>query len=120
VNLLTNALKYSAPGTPVVVRLEQVDGGVRVSVKDQGKGLSPEEAERLFTKYYRTREGKRAEGVGLGLYISRLIIEAHGGEIHVESTPGQGSTFRFTLPLRIPARDEERRGTSPPGGGAPP
>jgi signal transduction histidine kinase len=115
VNLLTNALKYSAPGTAVVVRLEQVDGQVRVSVKDQGKGLSPEETRRLFTKYYRTREGRSAEGVGLGLYISRLIVEAHGGQIHVESTPGQGSTFRFTLPLTAPAREEERRrGSVPP------
>lgn len=104
VNLLTNALKYSEPGTPVVVRLEQEDSRARVSVKDQGKGLHPEEAARLFTKYYRTHEGKRSEGVGLGLYISRLIIEAHGGHISVESTPGQGSTFVFILPLAAGGR----------------
>jgi signal transduction histidine kinase len=102
VNLLTNALKYGAPGTPVVVHLEQTGAHARVSVRDQGPGLQPGELSRLFTKYYRTQEGRRAKGVGLGLYISRLIIEAHGGHIHAESTPGQGSTFSFTLPLAEP------------------
>ncbi len=120
VNLLTNALKYSAPGTPVVVRLEQGDGQVRVSVRDQGKGLLPEEISRLFTKYYRTHEGKRVEGVGLGLYISRLIIEAHGGHISVQSTPGEGSTFVVTLPLTEPAREVGRQGPPPTGENSPP
>ncbi len=100
VNLLTNALKYSESGTPVVLRLEREGGQVKVSVRDHGQGLRPEEAERLFTKYYRTQEGQRAKGVGLGLYISRLIVEAHGGHIQVESRPGEGSTFTFTLPLK--------------------
>ena len=102
VNLLTNALKYSAPDKPVVVRLEQEGSQVRVSVRDQGPGLQPEELARLFTKYYRAADGQRVEGVGLGLYISRLIIEAHGGHIHAESTPGQGSAFIITLPLPPP------------------
>lgn len=110
VNLLTNALKYSTPGTSVLVRLEQEEALVRISVKDQGKGLTPEECERLFTKYYRTSAGERADGVGLGLYISRLIIEAHGGRIRVESTLGQGSTFIFTLPLTAPASSTEPQG----------
>ncbi len=113
VNLLTNALKYSPPETPVVVRLEREGDMVRIAVRDQGKGLTAEECERLFTKYYRTSAGKHAEGVGLGLYISRLIIEAHGGHIHVESTPGQGSTFVFTLPLTTPASAVEHQGAPP-------
>ncbi|MFL5347614.1 MAG: ATP-binding protein [Hyalangium sp.] len=119
VNLLTNALKYSAPEAPVVVRLEQEGGQVRISVKDQGQGLHPEEAARLFTKYYRTHEGKRLEGVGLGLYISRLIIEAHGGHISVESTPGQGATFVLSLPLTQSSREEERQAMPSPGENSP-
>ncbi|HVG60068.1 MAG TPA: ATP-binding protein [Hyalangium sp.] len=118
VNLLTNALKYSLPGTPVVVRLEREEALMRISVKDQGKGLTPEECERLFTKYYRTSAGKGTSGVGLGLYISRLIIEAHGGHIHVESTPGQGSTFVFTLPFTTPASSMAPQAMPAPNGGS--
>lgn len=91
---------------------------MRISVKDQGKGLTPEECERLFTKYYRTSAGKSTSGVGLGLYISRLIIEAHGGHIHVESTPGQGSTFAFTLPFTTPASSMARQAIPAPNGGS--
>lgn len=103
VNLLTNALKYSPPGSPVEVRLVDEDARVRVTVRDQGPGLRPEEAERLFQKYYRTRStARKSEGLGLGLYISRLIVEAHGGRIWVESTPGQGAAFSFSLPREPP------------------
>ena len=119
VNLLTNALKYGAPGTPVVIHLEREGEQALVSVRDQGQGLQPEELSRLFSKYYRTREGRRAKGVGLGLYISRLIIEAHGGRILVESTPGQGSTFTFTLPLALSPREQEIRRPSEEGDGPP-
>jgi two-component system, OmpR family, phosphate regulon sensor histidine kinase PhoR len=104
VNLLTNALKYSQPATPVVVHLEQAGPWVEVSVRDQGVGLSAESVQHLFEKYYRTREGRSSDGLGLGLglYISKLIVEAHGGAIRVESTPGQGTTFTFTLPRLLP------------------
>jgi PAS domain S-box-containing protein len=97
-NLLTNALKYSEPGTPVEVRARQVDGMVEVAVRDQGPGIPPEEQARLFQRFSRgsTRAG---EGLGLGLYITRRLVEAHGGTIRVESTPGEGSTFTFTLPV---------------------
>jgi signal transduction histidine kinase len=119
VNLLTNALKYGAPGTPVVVRLEHEGAQVRVSVRDEGPGLQPEELSRLFTKYYRGKEGRRAKGVGLGLYISQLIVEAHGGHIHAESTLGQGSTFTFTLPLEVPQREWKEQEASLEGEGSP-
>jgi signal transduction histidine kinase len=119
VNLLTNALKYGAPGTPVVVRLEHEGAQVRVSVRDEGPGLQPEELSRLFTKYYRGKEGLRAKGVGLGLYISQLIVEAHGGHIHAESTLGQGSTFTFTLPLEVPQREWKEQEASLEGEGSP-
>ncbi len=103
VNLLTNALKYSPAGSPVELHLARQDDQAVVSVRDQGPGLRPAEVERLFQKYYRTRDGEaKTEGLGLGLYISRLIIEAHGGRIWVESTPGQGATFSFSLPLALP------------------
>jgi two-component system, OmpR family, phosphate regulon sensor histidine kinase PhoR len=111
VNLLTNALKYSRPATPVVVHLEQTGPWVEVSVTDQGAGLSAENATHLFEKYYRTREGRSSDGMGLGLglYISKLIVEAHGGAIRVASTPGQGTTFTFTLPRLVGGAEPARR-----------
>jgi PAS domain S-box-containing protein len=115
VNLLGNALKYTPPRTPVTVRLASEGGRAVVSVKDAGPGLRPEEQAQLFEKYYRTRSGRKAEGTGLGLYISRLIIGAHGGRIWVESTPGGGSTFSFTLPLEAAGAPEAARLGPQPG-----
>lgn len=105
VNLLTNALKYSPAGTPIELRLQQTEEAVELSVQDHGLGLLPEDAVRLFQKYYRTKEGRRAKGAGLGLYICRLIAEAHGGRIRVESEPGQGAIFTVTLPLTLPSQE---------------
>lgn len=104
-NLLTNALKYSPKETPVDVRLAAVHDHAVVSVTNQGAGLSPRDAARLFDKYYRTEDGRSADGkgLGLGLYISRLIVEAHGGHIWVESEPDRGVTFFFSVPLEAPA-----------------
>ncbi len=98
-NFLQNALKYSPAGTPIVLRLEKVDGMARVSVVDQGPGLSEEDASFVFDKYRRTLGAQRKEGLGLGLYISRKIVEAHGGRIGVTSRPWHGATFYFTVPL---------------------
>jgi signal transduction histidine kinase len=110
-NLLTNALKHCPPGTSVTVRLVREPARVVVSVRDSGPGLKPEDAAHLFEKYYRTHAGRKTEGFGLGLYSCRLIVEAHGGHIWVESTPGQGATFAFSLPLAVPPA--EPRGPSP-------
>lgn len=103
VNLLTNALKFSPLDRPVVVRLVQRDHGtgneVVVAVTDQGMGIPAEDVGRLFQRFSRGSGAHRTEGLGLGLYISRLIVEAHGGRLWVESKPGHGSTFQFTLPL---------------------
>ncbi|WP_437603111.1 PAS domain S-box protein [Sorangium sp. So ce590] len=99
-NLLSNAAKYGAPETPIRIEVERRSGEVLVAVENEGKGIAPDELPRLFARYYRTREAKAggAAGLGLGLYIVRGLVEAHGGRIWAESAPGK-TTFRFTLPL---------------------
>ncbi|MHB9024635.1 MAG: PAS domain-containing sensor histidine kinase [Armatimonadota bacterium] len=98
-NLLSNALKYSTPDTPVLVHARQVGGMVEVAVIDQGRGIDPYDLPHLFERFYRARGERKTEGIGLGLYITKLLVEAHGGRIRVESEVGKGSTFYFTLPL---------------------
>lgn len=99
-NLIANALKYSEAATEVAVSLEEQEGEVVVSVLDRGPGIPPEDLPHLFQRFRRTRQGRHhSEGLGLGLYISRQLVEAHGGRIWVESEPGKGSAFSFTLPL---------------------
>ena len=98
-NLLTNALKYSGEEAPVTARLSRKGTTVELAVVDRGIGIEPESVKRLFERYYRTPAGKlRASGLGLGLYITRLIVEAHGGQVDVSSELGKGSTFTVTLP----------------------
>ncbi len=98
-NLLSNALKYSAPGTPVLVRVVAQDAEVMVSITDQGRGIPPDDVTQLFQRYYRAKGEQRAKGIGLGLYITKQLVEAHNGHIRVESEVGKGSTFVFTLPV---------------------
>jgi signal transduction histidine kinase len=98
-NLLTNALKYSDPGTPVQLRAQRTDHVVEISVTDQGQGITPEDLPHIFERFYRAAGRRKAEGIGLGLYISKLLVEAHGGRIWAESAVGKGSTFSFTLPV---------------------
>jgi signal transduction histidine kinase len=99
-NLLLNAVKYSPDGGEIVVRIEKRDRQVRVAISDPGVGIAPEALSRLFSRFYRaaTVRGSDIQGVGLGLYICRSLVEAHGGTIEVESAPGHGSTFRVILP----------------------
>lgn len=101
-NLLSNATKYSPPGSRVDVVVQPAPEGSMVlfSVTDHGAGFPPEEAARIFERFYRVERGDAREtyGHGLGLYIARKIVEAHGGRIWAESTPGAGATFLFTLP----------------------
>lgn len=100
-NLLSNAVKFTPAGGTVAVRAERVDGEVRVAVRDTGPGIAPEDQERIFEEFQQTDEGAaQLEGTGLGLALSRRLVELHGGRIWVESEPDQGSTFVFTLPVQ--------------------
>jgi PAS domain S-box-containing protein len=102
-NYLTNALKYSAPDQPVDVRACVAEGQGRVEVCDHGPGLTPDEQEHVFESFYRAPGVEQLSGsgagLGLGLHICKTIIERHGGTVGVESKPGAGSAFWFTLPL---------------------
>jgi PAS domain S-box-containing protein len=102
-NYLTNALKYSPADRPVAAGLDLDEGQMRVWVRDQGPGIPPEEQERIWDRFHRVKgvevQSGIGVGLGLGLHICRTIIERHQGQVGVESVPGQGSTFWFTLPL---------------------
>ncbi|MFN8638587.1 MAG: ATP-binding protein [Dehalococcoidia bacterium] len=99
-NLLSNAIKYSPAGGEIGVRIEVRSGNAVVSVRDRGLGIPLEEQPFVFDFGMRVRQhGARVEGLGLGLSVSQALVEAHGGVIGVQSMPGEGSTFTFTLPL---------------------
>lgn len=98
-NLLSNALKFSPPESEVIIQARREGNDLSVSVTDKGKGIAPEDCPQLFKRYFQVKGTKSFRGVGLGLYISRLLVEAHGGHIWVESKIGKGSTFQFTLPI---------------------
>ncbi|TMF63281.1 MAG: ATP-binding protein [Chloroflexi bacterium] len=99
-NLLSNAIKYSPDGGDIAVTSLARDGVVEVSVHDHGVGIAPEFVDRLFSRYERyEKSASKIIGTGLGLAISRQIVEMHGGKIWVESKQGDGSDFRFTIPV---------------------
>jgi signal transduction histidine kinase len=98
-NLLGNAVKYSPDGGEVLVTVEAVGGQAHLRVADQGQGIPADALPRLFERFYRGQPAAGDSGLGLGLYISRMLVEAHGGRIWVESELGVGSTFTIALPL---------------------
>ncbi|MHB9130233.1 MAG: PAS domain-containing sensor histidine kinase [Armatimonadota bacterium] len=98
-NLLSNALKYSPTECPVLITAQQRNHIVIISVVDQGEGIAPEDVPYLFDRFYRAKGTEKAEGIGLGLYIAKKLVEAHQGRIWVQSEVGKGSTFSFTLPV---------------------
>ena len=103
-NLLTNAVKYSPEGGVVRIGGWVEDSEVLVYVSDQGIGIVPEDRERIFDRFYRADNSlsRATQGAGLGLYLAKVIIEAHGGRIYAESQPGGGTRFVFTLPVDRP------------------
>ena len=100
INFVNNAVKYAPHSKDITVNISANHNLAKVSVSDNGPGIDPRHAPRLFDRYYRIQEsGEQYSGLGLGLYISSEVIKKHGGEIGVQSEPGHGSTFWFTLPL---------------------
>ena len=102
-NILDNAIKFSPPGKQVTVKLQEQDDEYLISVIDQGIGVNPEHFDHIFERFYRVRNiaSRQYSGIGLGLFVARAIVEAHGGCIGFSSNQGTGSTFYFTLP-RVP------------------
>jgi signal transduction histidine kinase len=96
-NLLSNAIKFTPSGGRISLRVEPVGQDVRFSLTDTGSGIPSHQLEAVFERFWQAR-GEERRGLGLGLYISKGIVEAHGGRIWAESQPGEGSTFAFTLP----------------------
>lgn len=106
-NLITNAVKYSPEDSEITVRLSTDEGTVSIAVADCGVGIPPDAIPHLFERFYRVAGTQlRAPGIGLGLYISRRIVEAHGGRITVKSAQDKGSTFTVTLPVEAPANQQ--------------
>jgi signal transduction histidine kinase len=95
-NLLSNALHHTPAGGSVAVRAADTDGRLSIAVRDTGRGMTSEEIARAFDRFYK---GTESRGSGLGLTIARSLVAAHGGEIHAESTLGDGTTFAFTVPF---------------------
>ncbi|MDQ2655568.1 MAG: GAF domain-containing sensor histidine kinase [Chloroflexota bacterium] len=100
-NLVTNAVKYTPPGAPIEIQSWRDEDRAWVAVVDQGPGIAPEDVGLIFSKFGRARNrvDHKIPGLGLGLYLSKRIVEAHGGELVVTSAPGEGASFAFSLPL---------------------
>jgi signal transduction histidine kinase len=97
-NLLSNAIKFSPPSSVVLLEVAEEADQVRFAVKDQGPGIAPAELAHLFEFFYRGKAASGVEGSGLGLATVKRIIDSHGGRLWVDTAPGQGATFFFTLP----------------------
>jgi signal transduction histidine kinase len=97
-NLLSNAIKFTAAGGTLSIQVESAGHEVRFSVKDTGAGIAPDHLDSIFERFWQVTQ-RDQRGLGLGLFISKCIVEAHGGRIGVDSQVGKGSTFFFTVPV---------------------
>jgi signal transduction histidine kinase len=98
-NLLTNAIKYGG-GRPVHLQVEETTDDAVLTVRDEGIGIASEDQARIFQRFERATSTRQSDSLGLGLYIAKELVTAHGGTITVQSAPGQGATFQVRLPLR--------------------
>jgi signal transduction histidine kinase len=99
-DLLSNAVKYSPKADSVLVKIEEQESNIQVSIQDFGVGMSIQHLDKIFDRYYRVEEhALHFQGLGIGLYISCNIIDRHKGKMWAESEPEKGSTFHFTLPI---------------------
>ncbi len=114
-NLTNNAVKYSPEGGTITVSAEKVDGSIRLTVADQGMGIPKDHLDKVFDRFHRidNRDTRKAGGTGIGLYLVKHLVEAHGGKIWVESEVGKGSRFIFELPESPPEFEEEEAAPSP-------
>lgn len=101
VNLIDNAIKYSAPDTPIELAVEPLENKVKIEVKDKGFGIPEEDLVRIFDKFYRAVKPRQVTGTGLGLSICKGIVEAHGGQIFAKNNPDKGAAFTVILPLEV-------------------
>jgi signal transduction histidine kinase/CheY-like chemotaxis protein len=108
-NLLTNAVKFTPDGGSVEIAAGAVDGEVEITVTDTGAGIPLEDQARIFESFEQGKREAKEEGTGLGLTLSRKIVELHGGRIWVKSEPGNGSVFGFTIPPQVPVRQVDGR-----------
>lgn len=108
-NLVGNAMKFTKAGGNIALRLDPTEGGIQFTVRDSGCGIAADQIDAIFERFSQAAQADR-RGLGLGLYIARCIIEAHGGKIWAESEPGKGSAFHFTLPGTPGAQGREPAG----------
>jgi PAS domain S-box-containing protein len=113
-NLVGNAIKFTQEGGRIQLAARQVDNQVRVEVRDNGPGIPPEQQQRIFEAFFRLKETSSAtEGTGLGLTITARLVELHGGKLGIESRPGEGACFYFSLPLTASTRDQPTQAFTP-------
>ncbi|TSA54542.1 MAG: sensor histidine kinase [Dehalococcoidia bacterium] len=100
VNLIHNAIKFNRPGGSIRTTTKQSEGSVVVEISDTGTGIAKDDLPQIFERFYKADKSRTSQGSGMGLAIAKHIVEAHGGNIWVQSEEGKGSTFSFSLPLK--------------------